>query len=98
MRPIFGRLHRWAGLLTAAFLFFSGVTGAIISWDHEIDDVLNRKLLEVTSSGPAIPSVELARLIEHPATYIVEPAVIQTSQTAVFDSTIAQIGAPMRAM
>ncbi|MHC2423322.1 putative iron-regulated membrane protein [Bradyrhizobium elkanii] len=64
MRPIFGRLHRWAGLLTAAFLFFSGVTGAIISWDHEIDDVLNRKLLEVTSSGPAIPSVELARLIE----------------------------------
>ncbi|MFQ3452573.1 PepSY-associated TM helix domain-containing protein [Bradyrhizobium sp. UFLA01-814] len=64
MRPTFGRLHRWAGLLTAAFLFFSGVTGAIISWDHEIDDVLNRRLFEVTSSGPAIPSVELARLIE----------------------------------
>jgi len=40
----------------------------------------------------------LARLIEDPATYIVEPAVIQTSQTAVFDSAIAQIGAPMRAM
>ncbi|KIU50803.1 MULTISPECIES: siderophore utilization protein FsrB [Bradyrhizobium] len=64
MRPILGRLHRWAGLLTAAFLFFSGVTGAIISWDHEIDDILNKKLFEVTSAGPAIPSVELVKLIE----------------------------------
>ncbi|MCA6125315.1 PepSY domain-containing protein [Bradyrhizobium sp. WSM 1704] len=64
MRSILGPLHRWAGLVTAAFLFFSGVTGAIISWDHEIDDVLNRKLFEVTSAGPAIPSVELVKLIE----------------------------------
>ena len=42
MRSIFGRLHRWAGLLTAGFLFFSGITGAIISWDHAIDDALNK--------------------------------------------------------
>ena len=64
MRSILGPLHRWAGLVTAAFLFFSGVTGAIISWDHEIDDVLNKKLFEVTSQGPAIPSIELVKLIE----------------------------------
>jgi uncharacterized iron-regulated membrane protein len=64
MRSIFGRLHRWAGLLTAGFLFFSGITGAIISWDHEIDDVLNKHLFDVTSSGPAIPSVDLVKLIE----------------------------------
>ena len=64
MRSIFGRLHRWAGLLTAGFLFFSGITGAIISWDHEIDDLLNKQLFDVTSSGPAIPSVELVKLIE----------------------------------
>ena len=64
MRSIFGRLHRWAGLLTAAFLFFSGVTGAIISWDHEIDDILNSKFKDVTSQGPAKSSVELAALIE----------------------------------
>ena len=53
MRSIFGRLHRWAGLLTAAFLFFSGVTGAVISWDHELDDLLNSKLKDVTTAGPA---------------------------------------------
>ncbi len=64
MRSIFGRLHRWAGLLTAAFLFFSGVTGAIISWDHELDDLLNSKLKDVTTQGPAKPSIELANLIE----------------------------------
>lgn len=64
MRPIFGRLHRWAGLLTAAFLFFSGVTGAVISWDHELDDLLNSHFKDVTSAGANRPSVELAALIE----------------------------------
>lgn len=64
MRSMFGRLHRWAGLLTAGFLFFSGITGAIISWDHEIDEVLNRRFYDVTSQGPAMPSIELAKLIE----------------------------------
>jgi uncharacterized iron-regulated membrane protein len=64
MRLIFGRLHRWAGLLTAGFLFFSGVTGAVISWDHELDDLLNRKLFDVATTGPAKPSVALAALIE----------------------------------
>ncbi len=64
MRPIFGRLHRWAGLLTAGFLFFSGVTGAIISWDHELDAMLNSTFFEVSSSGPAKSSTELAALIE----------------------------------
>ncbi|WP_445492018.1 siderophore utilization protein FsrB [Rhodopseudomonas sp. RCAM05734] len=64
MRSIFGKLHRWAGLLTAGFLFFSGITGAVISWDHELDDLLNKKLFDVTTPGPARPSVELAALIE----------------------------------
>jgi uncharacterized iron-regulated membrane protein len=64
MRSMFGRLHRWAGLLTAAFLFFSGVTGAVISWDHELDDLLNKQFFDVTTTGPAKPSVELAALIE----------------------------------
>jgi uncharacterized iron-regulated membrane protein len=64
MRSIFGKLHRWAGLLTAGFLFFSGITGAVISWDHELDDLLNKKFFDVTTPGPARPSVELATLIE----------------------------------
>ncbi len=64
MRTLFTKLHRWAGLTTAAFLFFSGVTGAIISWDHEIDDVLIKRFIEVKTQGPARPSVDLAKLIE----------------------------------
>ncbi len=57
-------LHRWAGLTIAAFLFVSGITGAVISWDHELDDLLNPHLVEVSSRGKAISSLELARQIE----------------------------------
>lgn len=68
MRALFVLLHRWAGLLIAAFLFVSGLTGAIISWDHELDDLLNPHLMEVTSRGQYILSLELARQVErrHP--------------------------------
>lgn len=41
MRPVLVRLHRWLGVATALFLFVSGLTGAIIAWDHEIDEILN---------------------------------------------------------
>jgi uncharacterized iron-regulated membrane protein len=64
MRYLFTLLHRWFGLAIAAFLFVSGVTGAVISWDHELDDLLNPHLMEAKSSGPAIPSIELAERVE----------------------------------
>ena len=64
MRAVFTSLHRWAGLITAAFLFMAGLTGAVISWDHELDDLLIRRFIEVNSPGPARPSTELAKLIE----------------------------------
>lgn len=68
MRAFATLLHRYAGLLIAAFLFVSGTTGAIISWDHELDDLLNPSLMEAKASGPPIASLELARQIEarHP--------------------------------
>jgi uncharacterized iron-regulated membrane protein len=61
-------LHRWAGLVIAGFLFISGLTGAIISWDHELDDLLNPHLMEATSKGEARPSLEFVEEIEarHP--------------------------------
>ena len=43
--------HRWAGLLLAAFLFVSGLTGAVISWDHELDEWLNPHLFEASNAG-----------------------------------------------
>jgi uncharacterized iron-regulated membrane protein len=64
MRRVFSLLHRWAGLLIAAFLFFSGVTGAVISWDHELDEWLNPHLLDTRAAGSALPALELAKQIE----------------------------------
>ena len=63
-RSVFVLLHRWAGLAIAAFLFVAGLTGAVISWDHELDDLLNPHLHTVSSRGAAIPALDLARQVE----------------------------------
>ena len=64
MRPICVLLHRYVGLLLVPFLFITGLTGAIISWDHELDDLLNPHLMQAAGRGPALSSLELARQIE----------------------------------
>jgi uncharacterized iron-regulated membrane protein len=68
MRAIATVLHRWAGLITAAFLVFSGLTGAVISWDHELDGLLNPHLNNARTNGPARDALTLVREIEarHP--------------------------------
>jgi hypothetical protein len=40
------------------------VTGAIISWDHELDDLLNPHLMEANTPGEQRSPLELARSIE----------------------------------
>ena len=50
MRPLFVLLHRWFGLAVAIFLFISGLTGAFISWDHELDALLNPQLFHARSA------------------------------------------------
>lgn len=64
MRASFLILHRWLGLITALFLFITGLTGAVISWDHELDDWLNTHLTTAPGKGEPIASLELARQIE----------------------------------
>lgn len=64
VRPLFVLIHRYIGLLMVPFLFLTGLTGAIISWDHELDDVLNPHLMQAPGRGVAIPSLQLAREIE----------------------------------
>ena len=64
MRAFWTLVHRYAGLLTAAFLFVSGVTGAVISWDHELDDLLNPHLMESHTPGRAQPALLLAQKVE----------------------------------
>jgi uncharacterized iron-regulated membrane protein len=64
MRAIWVIVHRWIGLVIAAFLFLTGVTGAVISWDHELDDLLNPHLLEAPSRGESRSALELAAKFE----------------------------------
>lgn len=53
LRPMLVALHRWLGLPIALFLFVAGLTGAVISWDHELDAALNPQLYEARSAATA---------------------------------------------
>jgi len=64
MRPLFVRLHRWFGLTAALFLFIAGATGAVISWDHELDEWFNPHLYQARTAGTPLPALELAKRIE----------------------------------
>ncbi|MFK4753539.1 PepSY-associated TM helix domain-containing protein [Oceanobacter antarcticus] len=68
MRSTFVLLHRWAGLTTAAFLFLTGITGAVISWDHELDGWLNSHLTAAHTPGQPQPVLNLVEQLEdrHP--------------------------------
>lgn len=72
LRPVLVLIHRWVGLFMAAFLFTTGLTGAIISWDHELDEWLNPQLIHASdppsASLPAEGPVVWADAIErsHP--------------------------------
>lgn len=64
IRPVLVLLHRWTGLAIAAFLLMSGATGAVISWDHALDEWLNPHLHEARVAGPALASPALVRIVE----------------------------------
>ena len=65
MRTTLVLLHRWFGLSAALFLFIAGATGAVISWDHELDEWLNPQLYQARStSGTPLPPLVLAQRIE----------------------------------
>jgi uncharacterized iron-regulated membrane protein len=51
MRSVLAAVHRWAGLSIAVFLFVAGATGAVIAWDHELDEMLNPQLFQAQSAG-----------------------------------------------
>lgn len=64
MRAFWTAVHRFAGLAVALFLIVSGLTGAVISWDHEIDGWLNRKLYDTSARGPFRDPFDLAAAVE----------------------------------
>ena len=64
MRSALVLLHRWFGLATALFLFIAGLTGAVISWDHELDAWLNPALYQSASEGVPQDALALAKQVE----------------------------------
>lgn len=68
MRALAVIVHRWVGLSIAGFLVLTGLTGAIIAWDHELDAWLNPHLLTTQGTGPARDALQLAEAVEarHP--------------------------------
>ena len=64
MRATFTVIHRWAGLFIAVFLLVAGLTGAVISWDHELDEWLNPHLFDARTTGAPLSPFELVRRVE----------------------------------
>jgi len=60
MRAVFVVVHRFVGLTIAAFLFISGLTGAVISWDHELDELINPHLVNAPGRGAFLDPLVLA--------------------------------------
>lgn len=64
MRELWTVVHRWMGLTVALFLIVAGATGAVISWDHELDEWLNADLMDTPGRGPLQSPLVLAAAVE----------------------------------
>jgi uncharacterized iron-regulated membrane protein len=64
MRAFLLVVHRWTGLFIALFLLVAGLTGAVISWDHEVDEWLNADIMHAPGRGPLKSPLELAAAVE----------------------------------
>jgi uncharacterized iron-regulated membrane protein len=64
MREFWTVVHRWLGLTVALFLIVAGATGAVISWDHEIDEWLNADIMHTPGRGAMQDPLVLAAAVE----------------------------------
>ena len=63
IRPVIVVLHRWAGLVMAAFLVVVGLTGALLAFDTSLERWINPQLF--VAERPGQPRLDLASLAEH---------------------------------
>lgn len=47
MRSTFVLIHRYVGLVMAGFLLIAGLTGALLAWNHELEELVNSDLYRV---------------------------------------------------
>jgi uncharacterized iron-regulated membrane protein len=71
------KLHRYAGLLIAAFLTVAGLTGSVLAFQRELDSWLNPALFHVAPGPPMSPD-EIARRVAD-ADARVRPAFIEVN-------------------
>lgn len=64
LRPLLVVLHRYVGLAIAGFLIVAGLTGAVITFEKEVDGWLNPAMMRVVPGRAALPLDELAARIE----------------------------------
>lgn len=64
LRGFWTVVHRWAGLTTALFLIVAGLTGAVTSWDHELDEWLNADIMATPGRGLLRDPMALAAVVE----------------------------------
>src|SRR5262245_21965197 len=63
VRPALVRIHRYVGLVIAAFLIVAGLTGAIIPFHYELDRALNPAFFSASPGEHLVPSA-LAAAVE----------------------------------
>lgn len=64
-RSFWVRLHRYAGLVMALFLILTGVTGALLAFNDELDGALNPGMMYADTEGlQRLSPSELARRVE----------------------------------
>ena len=61
MKPFLRTVHLWTGLVFGTILVLQGLTGAALSWVHELDAMLNPGLLQV-APPPAMRGGDPLRL------------------------------------
>ncbi|MGO2277208.1 MULTISPECIES: PepSY-associated TM helix domain-containing protein [unclassified Psychrobacter] len=81
-------IHRYTGLAMAAFLIIAGITGTLLAFHEELDDVFNHKLAQVdVQETPQLPIATLHdRVISaYPQhTFSSMPTSIEADRAAVF--------------
>ncbi|SOD95953.1 PepSY-associated TM helix domain-containing protein [Caenispirillum bisanense] len=73
MRSVLVVLHRYVGLAMALFLAAAGLTGSILAFHHEIDEVLNPQFYEAPGQGTPLGLAALAdrAAADHPSLSII---------------------------